>query len=218
LIREGDQYFDQTPDLDKIAQGKCDGEEFSSLTPDLDIARKIITIIQEIAKPVVAAVRGSVRESGFGFYLAADVRLASTSATFTAPDMSRGLMPDWGLTATLPRLLGPSRTLELIWSRRTINAQEAGQIGLVDRVIEDDVWEEELTAFVNRLSNLPQPAVRLSKLAVQQALQLDMTSMLAYEYEAQQQCWYSQETKEGMAAFLSGRHPEFTRSPHEEEE
>jgi len=164
---------------------------------------------KEIAKPVIAAARGPVRESGFGFFLAADVRLASSTATFTPPDMRRGLLPDWGLSATLPRLIGPGRTLELIWSHRTLSAREAERVGLVDRVIDDAVWEEELAAFVLNLSSIPQPAVRLTKLAAQQAPQLDLTSMLAYEYEAQQQCWTSRETTEGMAAFLADRNPDF---------
>jgi 2-(1,2-epoxy-1,2-dihydrophenyl)acetyl-CoA isomerase len=218
LIADGGHSFDLAPDLDRIARGNCDGHGFDSLTPDLDIARKFVTFIHEMGKPVLAAARGAVRESGFGLFLAADVRLASSTASFMPPDMSRGLLPDWGLSATLPRLLGPSRALELIWSRRTIHAAEAGRIGLVDRVIEDEVWDEELAAFVDRLSNLPQPAVRLMKLAAQQAPQLDMTTMLAYEYEAQQQCWDSHETTEGMAAFLAGRDPEFTAPVSEEEE
>ncbi len=218
LITDGKRSFDLCPDLDRIAQGKCDGEGFDSLTPDLEIARKIITIIQEMSKPVVAASRGAVRESGFGLFLAADVRLASSTATFTLPDLSRGLLPDWGLSFTLPRLVGPSRALEMIWSRRTISGEEAGRIGLVDRVIEDASWADELAAFLDRLQSLPQPAVRLTKLALQQAAQFDLTSMLAYEYEAQKQCWQSSETTEGMAAFLANRQPEFSLPGPEEDE
>jgi 2-(1,2-epoxy-1,2-dihydrophenyl)acetyl-CoA isomerase len=218
LITDGDRSFELSPDLERLAQGKCQGEGFESLSPDLEIARKMVNIIQELAKPVVAATRGAVRESGLGFYLASDVRLASSSASFTPPNMTRGLLPDWGLSFTLPRLLGPGRTLEMIWSGRTIGAAEAGRIGLVDRIIEDEVWETELAAFIMRLANLPQPAVHLTKLASQQATQFDMTNMLAYEYEAQKQCWTSPETAEGMAAYLTGREADFTTLPDAEEE
>jgi len=218
LIEDAGQSFDLTPDLYRVAQGKCDGEGFESLTPDLDIARQIVTFIQEYPKPVVAAASGPVRESGFGFFLAADVRLASTTASFTPPDMRRGLLPDWGLSFTLTRHIGPGRTLELIWSHRTLSAREAGVIGLVDRVIAEETWEVELAEFVLNLCSIPQPAVRLTKLAAQQAPHLDMTSMLAYEYEAQEQCWISRETTEGMAAFLAGRDPEFTPQVQEDEE
>jgi enoyl-CoA hydratase/carnithine racemase len=216
LITEEDNSFDLRPDLESIAQDKCDGKGFESLAPDLEVARKLVTIIQEMAKPVIAAVRGDVRESGFGFFLAADIRLASTTASFTAPDMSRGLLPDWGLSSTLPRLIGPGRTLDLIWTRRTISASEASRIGLVDRLIDDEAWYDELAAYTSRLCNLPQPAVRLAKLAAQQASQFDLTAMLSYEYEAQHQCWDADETTEGMAAFLSGRSPHFPPKPTEE--
>jgi 2-(1,2-epoxy-1,2-dihydrophenyl)acetyl-CoA isomerase len=218
LIVDGEGAFDMGPDLLSLAQSRCDGKSFESLAPDLDIIRKTVTIIQDIAKPVVAATRGDVRESGLGLYLAADVRVASSTATFTPPGLICGLLPDWGLSFTLPRLVGPSRSLDLIWSGQTISAAQADRLGLVDRLIPDEVWEEELSAYLDRLRDLPQPAVRLTKLSAQQALQFDMTSMLSYEYEAQQQCWDSRETAEGMAAFLDGRSPQFSPPIAEEEE
>jgi enoyl-CoA hydratase/carnithine racemase len=218
LITDGDQSFEMSPDLDRIAQGRCDGDGFDAMTPNLEIARKIITLIQELAKPVVAAARSTVQESGLGLFLAADVRLASSTATFTPPDMSQGLLPDWGLCFNLPRLMGPGRALEWLWSHRTISAEEARHCGLVDRVISDELWDEELATFMQRLTNLPQPAVRLAKLATQQSPQMDLTSMLSYEYEAQHQCWLSRETVEGMAAYLDGREPEFAPRKLEEEE
>ncbi len=209
LLSDSLRAFDISPGLESLAQGRCEGEAFESLAPHIDSARRLVTAIQEFGKPLVAAAAGSVREAGFGIFLSADIRLASSSATFTAPDVGRGLLPDWGLTHTLPRLIGPSRTLELLWSGRTVDAEEASRIGLVDRVVPDDQWEEELEALTQRLRSLPQPAVRLIKLAAQQASQFDLTSMLSFEFEAQQQCWDSHETTEGMAAFLDSRSPNF---------
>jgi enoyl-CoA hydratase/carnithine racemase len=218
LMTDGEQGFDLCSDLEDIAQRRCNGEDFDSLAPDLDIARRLVTLVQEISKPVIAAARGLVSEGGLGLFLAADVKLASESATFRPADVGRGLIPDWGLTHSLPRLIGPSRALELLWSGRVLDAREAHRIGLVDRVLAGDVWEEELDAFATRIGTIPQPAVRLTKLAVQQAMQFDMTSMLSYEYEAQQQCWESQETSTGMAAFLTGQAPDFTLPALEDEE
>ena len=131
--------------------------------------------------------------------------------------MSRGLLPDWGLSFTLPRLLGPGRTLDLLWSGRTLDAGEAERIGLVDRLLDDEAWEEDVAAYAERLSRLPQPAVHLLKLASQEGTQLDMTSMLSYEYEAQHRCWEGHETKEGMAAYLAGRSPNFAPAQAEDE-
>ncbi|MBK6733208.1 MAG: enoyl-CoA hydratase/isomerase family protein, partial [bacterium] len=104
-----------------------------------------------------------------GLFLAADIRVASESATFTAPDMSGGLVAGWGLNLTLPRLLGPGRALEFLWSSRTVAAPEALQMGLIDRLLPDDQWEQEVFALTQRGCRNPQPAC-LTKLAVQQSL------------------------------------------------
>ncbi len=210
--------FDISPDYDSLAQAKCEGQGFEAMVGDLEQARRVVTIIQESGKPVIGAAAGVVRDAGFGLYLAADCRLACATATFAPPDMARGLLPEWGLTHTLPRLIGPSRTLELLWSGRTLGAEEAARIGLVDRVIPPGTWETELDAFIARLGTLPQPSARLAKLAVQQAGQLDMTTMLSFEHEAQQQCWDSLETREGMAAHLDGRVPSFRIAPERDED
>ena len=176
-----------------------------TVAADLDTVRRVVTIVQESAKPVVAAVRGDVRDAGFGLLAAVDIRLAAPTATFTPPDMRTGLLPDWGLTHFLPRLIGTGHTLELLWSGRTVTAEEAHRLGLVDRLLAADTWDAELDAFCRRLAAVPQPALRLSKLVVQQANQFDTTSALSLEYEAQQQCWESRETAAGLAARVEGR-------------
>jgi 2-(1,2-epoxy-1,2-dihydrophenyl)acetyl-CoA isomerase len=207
LITDGDHTFELHHHLDGLADAHAEGKGFATLAADDEIAGRVVTVIRECAKPVVAATRGDIRDTGLGFYLAADVRLAARTASFTAASMQAGLMPGWGLLHTLPGLIGPGRALDFLWSGRTMAAVEAWQLGLVDRLLEDDVYEEELDAFVGRLRTLPQPAVRLTKLGVQQTQQFDMTNMLAYEWESQQQCWSSQETVEGMRAWREGRDP-----------
>ena len=91
-------------------------------------------------------------------------------------------------------------------------------MGLVDRLIEDEIWEEELDRFTDRMRRLPQPAVQLSKLGVQQAANLDLTSMLSVEWESQQQCWASLETSEGLRAWQEGRVPQLEVGTSEEDE
>jgi 2-(1,2-epoxy-1,2-dihydrophenyl)acetyl-CoA isomerase len=209
LITDGDNAFELPQSLEGLAQERASEHGRHLLAGELESARKIITLVQELGKPVVTATRGAVANAGLGFFMAGDVRLAGATATFTVPDLASGLMPDWGLTFILPRLVGPGRTLDLLWNRRTIGAADAARIGLVDRVLADESWDDELAAYLERLASLPQPAVRLTKLAAQQAPQLDLTTMLSYEYEAQQQCWESQETSEGLAAWQQGRSPIF---------
>ena len=211
LFTDGDHAFEFHHDLADLAQAHLQNEGVERLAADEDIGRKIVTILADFPKPVVAATRGDIRNLGLGFYMAADLRLASPEATFTAADLTGGLLPGWGLTHILPRLIGPGRTLDFLWTRRTLGAQEALRIGLVDRLIPVEEWDQELQTTLDRLCSLPQPAVRLMKLAVQQAGNLDLTTMLALEWEAQQQCWFSRETSEGLLAWQEGRRPELDR-------
>ncbi len=208
LFTDGDHSFELHHNLDEAAEAHHVGAGLELVAIAEKVSRNIVTLLADSAKPVIAATRGDVRDFGLGFFMAADIRLASSAAVFTCQDMSGGLMPGWNLTHTLPRMIGPGRTLDFLWSHRTIAAQEAWQIGLVDRLIDDSLWEQELSAFTQRLAKLPQPGVQLSKMAVQQAADLDQTTMFSLEWEAQQQCWASLETAEGMAARREGRENE----------
>ncbi len=129
-----------------------------------------------------------------------------------------GLIAGWGLTHTLPQLIGPGRSLDFLWSHRTIGGDEAARIGLVDRLFDDAVWEQELDTYIQQLVQLPQPAVHLTKLAVDQAATMDYTTMLSVEWESQQQCWASLETSEGLAAWRENRPPVLAVSIEDEEE
>lgn len=218
LFTDGDHAFDFHHNLESLADHFQEEEGFESLAADEEIGRRIVTLITECPKPVIAATRGDIRNTGFGFYLAADIKLASNQATFTAPDLTSGMMPGWGLSHTLPRLIGPGRTLDLLWNRRTIPASEAYQMGLVDRLVPEDQWEEEIEQMSERLRSLPQPVVKLTKLGTQQAGQLDPTTMLSFDWEGQQQCWASVETGEGLKARLEGRTPRFDTALSNEED
>ncbi len=218
LIVDGDHAFDFHHNLDILAENHGKTEGFELLSADEEVSRRIVTLIAETTKPVVAATRGDIRNMGFGFFLAADIRLATSEATFTSPDLAGGLLPGWGLTHTLPRLIGSSRTLEFLWSGRSMNAAEATRLGLVDRLLEPERWDEELDELVARLRSLPQPMVQLSKLGVQQAANLDATSMLSFDWEGQQQCWNSFETAEGLKAFAEGRTPRFDSPTTDQED
>ncbi len=209
LLSDAGGPFDATMGLRTAAESRTRGEGMEDIAASLDTVRRVVTLMQEMGKPVVAAIRGDVRDAGFGMVMAADVRLACTTATFTLQDIRHGLLPDWGLTYTLPRLIGPNRALELFWSGRSVPAEEAARIGLIDRVVPDDVWEDEVERFARHLTTIPQPALHLSKMAVQQSTQFDMTTMLSLEYESQQRCWDSRETASGMAAMLAGNEPDF---------
>lgn len=207
LLTDGDHAFAFHHELADLSRAQLGAEGTGRLDAGMEMARKIVTLMAEIPKPIVAATRGDIRNFGLGFFMAADIRLAAPTATFTAPDPTSGLLPGWGLSHVLPRLIGPGRTLEFLLTRRTLTAADAAAIGLVDRLIDEGRWEEELDAVARKLSLVPQPAFSLLKLSVQQAANLDFTSMLSLEWEAQQQCWQSLETSEGLRAWQEGRDP-----------
>lgn len=218
LFTDGDHAFELHHNLDGLSDAHLQNQGFEILAADEEISRRIVTMIEETTKPVVAATRGDIRNLGLGFFMAVDIRLASDKASFTSQNMAGGLLPGWGLLHILPRLMGPGRTLEFLWSGRTIPAEEACRMGLVDRLIDDEIWEEELDRFTDRVRRLPQPAVQLTKLGVQQAANLDLTSMLSLEWEGQQQCWESLETTEGLRAWQEGRDPVLDSPVAEEED
>ncbi|MEZ4386862.1 MAG: enoyl-CoA hydratase/isomerase family protein [Candidatus Krumholzibacteriia bacterium] len=209
LVTDGEHAFDLQHDFAVLGEEITRSDGFGGLAAWLELSHRMITAIQECAKPVVTATRGDVRGLGLGFFMSGDVRLAASTASFTAPDLTKGLMPDWGLTHTLPRLLSPGRALEFLWSGRTMPASEAYFAGLIDRVLEESAYEEIIEGLLERLARLPQPLARLTKLANQQSDQFDLTSMLSFEFEAQQQCWESRESIESLAAWQENRTPVF---------
>jgi len=209
LVTDGDHAFDLQPDLLGLSREAGTNAGFETVAANLEVSQRLVNLIQECPMPVITATRGDIRSSGLGFFMTGDVRIAGGTASFTAPDLTTGMMPEWALSFTLPRVLGPSRALEFLWSGRTLSAGEAFALGLVDRVIADANWDEALEDLLQRLAQLPQPLARLTKLSSQQAGQFDLTSMLSFEFEAQQQCWDSQESAECLTAWQENRTPVF---------
>lgn len=218
LLTDGDHTFEYQQSLDALSERPGSDEGLGILAADEEIGRKVVTLMQEFPKPIVAATRGDIRGLGLGFFLAADIRLATAGASFTAPNASGGLLPGWGLSHTLPRLMGPGRALEFLWGGRTLGGEEAFRLGLVDRLLGEAGWEEELDRLCANLRQVPQPAVRLTKLGSQQAGDLDLTTMLSFEWECQQQCWASRETAEGLQAWQEDRAPRLDSQPSDQED
>jgi len=218
LLTDDGGSLDMAIDRRGLAERWARGEGPSQAAGDLDLVRRLTTLMLEQSKPLVAAVRGDVRDGGFGLVMNCDVRLCSPSAVFTPPDMRQGMLTDWGLSHLLPRRIGAGRTLELMWSGRAVGGAEAVRIGLADRLIDGEVWEQDVEEFASRVADLPQPAVRLSKLTVQQSSEFDFTTALSLEFESQTQCWDSRETNEAMAAWRDDRRPEYFVDAAEDED
>jgi 2-(1,2-epoxy-1,2-dihydrophenyl)acetyl-CoA isomerase len=120
-----------------------------------------------------------------------------------------GVLPDLGATYFLPRLVGPARALELIWSAEMMPAARCLELGLLTRMVPAKDLAEETAQWAARLTALPSLAAGLAKRAVQQATGPDLATALQFEYQSQERCFRSYDAAEGMAAFLGKRAANF---------
>jgi 2-(1,2-epoxy-1,2-dihydrophenyl)acetyl-CoA isomerase len=176
----------------------------------VDAGREIVTAIRESPKPVLAAVNGPAAGGGANLALACDLRIASVDASIGQTFVRIGLQPDWGGTYFLPRIVGTSRALELMWSGRMVKADEALALGLFDRVVAGDALEGEVTRLAEELAAAAPQAVARIKTAVYGAPDGSLADALRREHESQAELFGGADAREGFRAFLEKRRPRFT--------
>lgn len=166
--------------------------------------------IENLPQMVIAAVNGFALGGGCELAMACDIRIASTKAKFGQPEVSLGITAGFGGTQRLPRLVGKGRAKELLVTGDIIDADEAYRIGLVNKVVaQEELMSTAMTMAEKILSRAP-IAVRLSKAAVNEGMDMDLESGVAYEAEVFGMCFATQDQKEGMSAFLEKRKSNFT--------
>jgi enoyl-CoA hydratase/carnithine racemase len=188
-----------------MEQGNAD--EFSRL---LGSARRVISAIRQMTKPVIASINGPASGAGFNLALACDLRIASTNATFSQSFVKVGLHPDWGGTYFLPRLVTPNKACELFFLGETIDAAEAQRLGIINFVVEPSELEAETRKLAERLREAPAISIAAAKQAVYMSQSAELEEMLRFETEAQLRCFDSDDGREGVNAFLEKREPKFT--------
>jgi 2-(1,2-epoxy-1,2-dihydrophenyl)acetyl-CoA isomerase len=175
----------------------------------LRAGERVVTAIRELEKPVLAAINGPAAGGGANLALACDLRIMAESASIGQTFSRIGLHPDWGGTYLLPRLVGESASLDLMWSGRMVPAAEALGLGMVNRVVPDErLWVEALD-WARRLAAAPPLAVGRIKRAVYATLDETLDHMLAVELESQLACFRSNDVRRGLAAFLEKVPPAF---------
>ena len=184
-----------------------DSEEFSRL---LGAARRVVTTIRQMTKPVIGAINGPASGAGCNLALACDLRIASTTATFSQSFVKLGLHPDWGGTYFLPHLVSPNKACEMFFLGEAIDADTALQLGLVNRVVKADELMPAVREIAERLREAPPIPIAAAKQAVYASQAAELEEMLRYETEAQLRCFESQDAREGIRAFLKKRAPKFT--------
>ena len=199
-------------------RGFCAGADLREQVPgqmslgDLLRARYngIVLRMRTMEKPVIAAINGVAAGAGCNLALAADLRIASDRASFIEVFSRVGLIPDSGGTWLLPRLVGMGRALEMMFFADPMDALTAERLGLVNRVVPHDDLMAQAKEWAARLAAGPTRAYGLIKRGVNRALALDLQGALEYEAHLQEVAGRTDDHREGVAAFLAKRPPQYT--------
>lgn len=168
---------------------------------------RVIIKILLLSKPVVAAVNGYALGGGCELAAACDFRIASDKARFSQPEINLGLIPGWGGTQLLPRLIGAFKAKEMILMGTMISAEEAFHAGLITKLVPVDSFDEEVKAFTRSLVSGPPIALSEAKRLVN--LTLGIEKGLDFEAEAFGGLFSTDDFREGVTAFKEKRKPEF---------
>lgn len=186
----------------------------SKLTPleARDFARlgqKVLSKIENLPKPVIAAVNGYALGGGCELAMACDIRVASEKAVFGQPEVNLGLIAGFGGTQRLTRLVNPGLAKEILFTADTYDAETARRIGLVNHVVPPDDLLHFCKNMARKIAARSPVAVRLTKQAVNEGLEMDLEKALAHEADLFGLVFTSEDRKEGIDAFLNKRKPEF---------
>ncbi|HXI13873.1 MAG TPA: enoyl-CoA hydratase-related protein [Thermoanaerobaculia bacterium] len=181
-------------------------EEFKRL---LEAGRRIVTAIREMPQLVIAAINGVAAGAGCNLALACDYRMASETAQLGETFVRIGLHPDWGGSYFLPRLVGPSRAMEIMMTGRMVSAAEALEIGMVDRVVKPEMLEGETMKLAATIAAGPPLAITAIKRAVYASPVNSLSDQIDLENDIQLTTFRSADSAEGMASLFEKRSPRF---------
>lgn len=170
----------------------------------------LVEALLGLSKPLVAAVNGPCAGAGMGLALAADVIVAAQGATFTVVFTRRGLVPDYGVTHLLPRLVGLRKARELCLLADGVPADEALRMGLITQVAPLEELGDAALGWARRFAEGPGVALRLTKRLLAESFELDARQAVEREFAAQALCLTTADAVEGVAAFLEKRPPTFS--------
>lgn len=173
------------------------------------MGHKVMNLIDQIEKPVIAAVNGFALGGGCELSMACDIRIASAKAKFGQPEVGLGIIPGFGGTQRLARLIGKGNAKYLIMTAEMINADEAYRLGLVQKVVEPEALIEEAEKVAKTIASKAPIAIATAKTAINEGYDMDMKSASHFEVEAFTAAFSSEDKSEGMGAFLEKRAPEF---------
>jgi len=204
LTGAGDKAFAAGADIDKMADDTPAEAEDKTRH-----GQRVTRLIENLGKPAIAAVNGYALGGGCELAMACTIRLAVETAKFGQPEVTIGIIPGYGGTQRLPRLIGKGRALQLILTAEMITAQEAYRVGLVNEIVPAGNLIARAEAILNRIAANAPVAVRSAIEAVNRGLDTTLGDGLEIEATFLARCAATQDIKEGTAAFREKRPPKF---------
>jgi enoyl-CoA hydratase len=204
LTGAGDKAFIAGADISELAHVTAVEAEKSS-----SFGQGVLNLIENLGKPVVAAVNGFALGGGCETAMACTIRIASEKAKFGQPEVTLGLIPGGGGTQRLPRLVGKGRALQLVLSGEMINAQEAYRMGLVNEVVPASELITRSEVILKKIFSNAPLAVKYALEAANKGMETSLSEGLALEASYFGLCAATEDKKEGTSAFLAKRAPQF---------
>ncbi|MFH1991215.1 MAG: enoyl-CoA hydratase-related protein [Pseudomonadota bacterium] len=207
LTGAGEKAFVAGADITELATfNALDAKRFS------DMGHTLMNRLQALSIPVIAAVNGFALGGGSEIALACDFIYASENAMFGLPEINLGIIPGFGGTQRLPRLVGKNMAKELIFTGKMISAKEAQAIGIVNTVCSREALMDEVIKTARILALKGKVALRAAKQSINNGMNVDLATGCSIETDAFALCMASPDAKEGTCAFLEKRKPDFKGS------
>jgi enoyl-CoA hydratase len=173
------------------------------------MGEKLCSALENLEKPVIAAINGYALGGGLEVAMACDLRVASETARMGQTEINIGLIPGWGGTQRLTRLIGKTKAKELVFTGKMIDARTAEQLGILNLVASADKFRESVQQFARELASKAPVAVKVSKALINKGSDISLDSAIALEREGFGVVASSEDLKEGVAAFTEKRKPQF---------
>ncbi|NWF86821.1 enoyl-CoA hydratase/isomerase family protein [Candidatus Bathyarchaeota archaeon] len=204
ITGDGDRAFSAGADVTMFPKATpVKAEEFSRM------GQKVLGKIEEMSKPVIAAINGFALGGGLELALACDFRIAAEHAELGSPEINLGLIPGWGGTQRLVRIVGLAKAKEMVMLGNRLKADEALRLGLVYKVVHFEKLKEEVSALAQKLCEGPPVAMKYAKHALNFGSQVPLEAGLRIEAGLMGLTFSTEDLKEGVEALFSKRKPEF---------
>ncbi|MFQ6062843.1 MAG: enoyl-CoA hydratase-related protein [Methanosarcinales archaeon] len=204
ITGEGEKAFCAGADLKELKEKNAlQAKEY------LQLGHRVLNRIENLKKPVIAAINGYALGGGCELALACDLRIASPRAKIGLPEINLGIFPGFGGTQRLPRLIGISKAKELIFTGNIIDSKTAESIGLINKVVFDSDLMEEAIALAKNISSKSTIAIKAVKSLINKSLDVDLKTGRDLEIETLAVCFTTEDHLEGINAFLEKRKPVF---------